>query len=71
MSPLPADRRPPRRNVYSMPRWWRDCRDRKGHSVSILSRRDEWKLEYFCGDCNDGAGRGEIVKSTRAPRETR
>jgi hypothetical protein len=32
------------------------------HHVSILSRRAEYKLEYFCSDCYDGAGRREIVK---------
>ena len=45
-----------------VPTWARRCL-RAGHSLSLLDKADG-RVEVFCGDCYDGAGRGEIL--TRA-----
>ncbi len=41
-----------------IPRWWRRCAS-GGHEVSVLEH--ERGVEFFCHDCEGGAGKGEVV----------
>lgn len=46
------------KNTPQSPRWWRQCLS-ADHAVSILEKGGG-AFEFFCGDCNDGAGKGEV-----------
>lgn len=42
-----------------LPAWARRCL-RANHDISLLDKPDG-RIEVFCGECYEGAGRGEIL----------
>lgn len=48
-----------RRLAAVLPFWARRCMG-EGHNLSLLKKTDG-RVEVFCGDCYDGAGRGQTL----------